>query len=221
MNIGLFFGSFNPIHVGHCLIAMYAREEFSLDQVWFVVSPQNPLKEEDYHDCICDFNTLEPRERYRYSHKFTMVKNTCEQFEEYGKFVANDTEYMMSKPFYTSKTLKKIKTENPDYEFSVIMGSDCFNNIEKWKNYKYILKEFPVLVYERPSSPLLAMENPHVLPNGTKIPGMNVKYFGQNHLLDISSTHIRQRIAEEKSIQFMVPEPVRDYIIANSLYKIF
>ncbi len=221
MNIGLFFGSFNPIHVGHCLIAMYAREEFALDQVWFVVSPQNPLKKINTNDYIGDITNVKPEHLSEYSHKFKMVKSTCEkEFEEYGKFVAKDIEYKMPTPSYTSKTLKKIKKENPEDDFYIIMGSDCFNEIEKWKDYKYILKNFPLFVYPRTGSSLpLIMDGYDTLSSGTKIPGMVIKTFGHNQLMDISSTQIRQREAEHKSIQFMVPKSVRGYLVSNWIYR--
>ncbi len=219
MNIGLFFGSFNPIHVGHCLIAMYAREEFSLDQVWFVVSPQNPLKEVNISDYTGDITNIKPEQLSEYSHKFKMVEFTCKEFDEYGKFVAKDIEYTMPTPSYTSKTLKKIKKENPEDDFYIIMGSDCFNEIEKWKDYEYILQNFPLFVYPRTESPLpLITDGYDTLSSGTKIIGMNIKTFGHNQLLDISSTQIRNRFKEHKSIQFMVPRPVRGYLIAHHLY---
>src|ERR1700694_5928970 len=133
MQIGVYFGSFNPIHHGHLIIANYILQESSLDQIWFIVSPQNPLK---------PAGTL-----LNEYHRLFLV-NVAIEGEK--KLKASDIEFKLPRPSYTTDTLAYLQEKYPDHQFAVIMGSDSFQNLPKWKNYTHILQNYPVYVYRRP-----------------------------------------------------------------------
>lgn len=191
MEIGLYFGSFNPVHHGHLLIAAYVLENTGLDQVWFVVSPQNPLKPS---------GTL-----LNEYHRLFLVNAAI---EGENKMKASDVEFKLPKPSYTSDTLAYLQEKYPLFTFSVIMGSDSFQNLVKWKNYKHILQNYTLYIYKRPQHETLP-----VYPEAKKIIILNAP------LLPISATHIRKNVKEGKSIRFLVPDAVREEIERNGYYK--
>jgi len=177
MKVGLFFGSFNPVHVGHLIIANHFLEFSELQEVWFVVSPHNPLKEEKslLHEDL----------------RLKMVKAAV---SGNGKLSACDVEFDLPRPSYTINTLNYLKSKHPWYDFYIIMGSDSFNGIKKWKDYKSILSNFPVYIYKRREFPVQSI----------------IKYATTHSFdfpfLDISATYIRDLIKNKKSVQFLVPE---------------
>ena len=132
MKIGLYFGSFNPIHIGHLIIANHVLNETDLNKVWFVVSPQNPFKQS---------NSL-LNETYR----LQLVRLAVEQD---NRIKVSDVEFSMPRPSYTIDTLTYLKEKNPDDSFSIIMGSDSFQNLDKWKNYRMITEAHTIYVYKR------------------------------------------------------------------------
>lgn len=134
MKIGLYFGSFNPVHIGHLIIANYVANNSDLKQIWFVVSPHNPLKKS---------NSL-----LNEYHRLHLV-NICT--EDNPPFRVSDVEFKLPKPSYTIDTLTYLSEKYPTYSFTVIMGSDSLLNLEKWKNYQQILDKYNILVYTRPS----------------------------------------------------------------------
>ena len=194
MKIGLFFGSFNPIHIGHALIARYALENFKLKQVWFVVSPHNPLKSPEDFDFNGDVSKVDSIYLSSISHRFQMVNNVCKEMSNTFEYSPIDLEYSLPKPSYTCDTLRHLMSldVNKRNTFHIIMGSDCLHQIHKWKDYEYILENFPILVYPRP---------------GTDFPPENIdstlydiREFKQTTYIDLSSTIIRDRIKNKKSI---------------------
>ena len=189
MKIGLYFGSFNPIHVGHLIIANHILNETDLDKIWFVVSPLNPFKESD--------NLLNEYDRLHLVQK---------AIESDNRLKASDIEFSLPRPSYTVHTLTYLKEKYPNYRFSIIMGSDSFQNLGKWKNADVIIRENPVIVYKRPG---FDVDN-----------SLNVQLTVMNApLLEISATHIRELIRSGKSIKFLVPPSVEEEILASGLYK--
>ena len=191
MQVGLYFGSFNPIHHGHLIIANYLLEHTDLDQIWFVVSPQNPLKPSasllnEYHRLFLVQAAIEGENRLK----------------------ATDIEFKLLKPSYTVDTLAYLQEKYPAYQFSIIMGSDSFQNLPKWKNYSWLLQHFPVYVYKRPAHETLPS-----FPEARKVTVLDAP------LLPISATHIRKNIKEGKSIRYLVPDAVREEIERNGYYR--
>jgi nicotinate-nucleotide adenylyltransferase len=189
MKIGLYFGSFNPVHHGHLIIANYVLQNSDLNQVWFVVSPQNPLKP-----------TAGLLNEY---HRLFLVNAAIE-----GEInlKASDIEFKLPKPSYTIDTLTYLAEKYPQHEFAVIMGSDSFQNLPQWKNHKLILANYPIYVYQRSG-----------FQNLPEYPGSRITLL-KAPLLQISATHIRRNIKEGKSIRYMVPEKVREEIEQNRYY---
>ncbi len=190
MKIGLYFGSFNPIHNGHLIIANYVLQHTNINQVWFVVSPQNPLKKSA--TLLNEYNRL------------YLVQIAI---EDERSLRASDIEFRLPKPSYTIDTLTYLTEKYPAYEFSVIMGSDSYQNLPAWKNYKQLLKNFSIIVYERPGF------------KSEKVYEDSQTTFLKAPLLEISSTYIRKTIKEDKSIKYLVPEKVRIEIEQNNYYK--
>jgi nicotinate-nucleotide adenylyltransferase len=191
MQVGLYFGSFNPIHHGHLIIANYLLENTDLDQVWFVVSPQNPLKPSgsllnEYHRLFLVQTAIEGENRLK----------------------ASEIEFKLPKPSYTVDTLTYLQEKYPSYKFSLIMGSDSFQNLPKWKNYSWLLQHYPIYVYKRPEHEKLPS-----FPSAKKIMVLDAP------LLPISATHIRKNIREGRSIRYLVPDAVREEIERNGYYK--
>jgi nicotinate-nucleotide adenylyltransferase len=189
MKVGLFFGSFNPIHVGHLIIAESALNETDLDRIWLVVSPQNPLKNKA--------NLLGEYDRYR------MVELAL---GDHRDIEASNFEFTLPKPSYTIDTLQKLKETYPSYDFSLIMGEDNLDHLHKWKDFQEILHGWPIYCYPRSGSDGSGF---------AKYP--RVQRF-ELPLLDISATYVRERIAAGKSVRFMVTERVSDYILKEGLY---
>lgn len=188
MHIGLFFGSFNPIHMGHLIIANHVIQHSELNKIWFVVSPQNPLKESQ--SLLNEYHRL---------HLVNLA------IDDNPKFRGSNIEFQLPKPSYTIDTLTYLSEKFPFEQFSIIIGSDSFLNIKKWKNYEQLLANYSFIVYVRPG---------HII-NDT----FNAKVIILNApLLDISSTYIRTQIKEKKSIKYLVPVQVEEYILANHYY---
>jgi len=190
MKIGLFFGSFNPIHVGHLIIANYMVECSDMDELWLVVSPHNPLKERS--TLADDYDRLD------------MVTRSV---EEHPKLMASDVEFNLPKPSYTVDTLAYLTDEHPEHQFVLIMGGDNLGSLRKWKNYEVILKHFEIYVYKRPSYDLGELQN-----------HPKIKIFEETPLMEISSTVIRKFVKEGKSIRYWVTEETRKVIKDGGLY---
>lgn len=189
MSVGLYFGSFNPIHNGHLIIASHILNEGLVEKVWFIVSPQNPLKVQ--HSLLNEYDRLH------------LVRLAV---EEDNRMRASDIEFGLKRPSYTIDTLAYLKEKYPDEKFFVIMGSDSFQNINKWKNYEMILKEHRIIIYKRPG-----FEVEDTIPENVTI--LNAP------LLEISATHIREIIKKGKSIRYLVPEKVREEIEASRFFR--
>jgi nicotinate-nucleotide adenylyltransferase len=191
MQIGLYFGSFNPIHHGHLLIANYVLEHTNLDQVWFVVSPQNPLKPAG--SLLNEY------------HRLFLVQTAV---EGENKLRASEIEFKLPKPSFTADTLAYLQEKYPAYEFSLIMGSDSFQNLPKWKNYLHIIRNYPIYVYIRPKYEVITS-----YPEAKKVMVLEAP------LLPISSTHIRKNIKEGISIRYLLPDRVKEEIERNGYYR--
>lgn len=193
--IGLFFGSFNPIHVGHLIIANHLVQESDLDQVWFVVSPHNPLKKKS--SLLSDHHRL-------------MLVNIA--IEDNLNLKASSIEFDLPQPNYTVYTLQILKEKYPEYEFSLIMGEDNLRSFHRWKNYEYILNNYRVFIYPRVKT--ADEENPatELLEKG--------KFIRVNApIIEISSTAIRNGIADKKDVRYLLTEPVFKYIDEMNFYR--
>ncbi len=199
MKIGLYFGSFNPIHIGHLAIASVMAENTDLSKVWFVVSPQNPLKPSK--------GLLHEFDRY------DMVKAAI---ADNYKLEVSDVEFHLTKPSYTIHTLVHLRERYPDKEFKVIIGEDNLENFAKWKNHEEILTQFGLYVYPRPTESF-GLARPHVT-NSELARHPQVKMIDAP-LLDISATYIRDCIKSNKSIRYLVPEVVEQMIRSKGFYK--
>ena len=206
MKIGLYFGTFNPIHVGHLIIANHMAEHADLDQVWMVVTPHNPLKKK---------NTL--LDDY---HRLQMVHLATEDFP---KIKPSDIEFKLSQPNYTVNTLVHLEEKYPNYEFSLIMGEDNLKSLHKWKNYEAILAHHEIYVYPRLEAKVSAEE-----AISSDVENLDLKIlqkFGTKiHMIDapvveISATFIRDNIKKGKNVQPLLPAKVWDYIDHNNFYK--
>lgn len=192
MRVGLLFGSFNPIHVGHLILANYMANNTSLDTVWLVVSPQNPFKQNS--------SLLHEQDRLH------MARLAIADNPDLG---ITDIEFRMPKPSYTIDTLTYLQERYPSYQFVLIMGEDNLATFPKWKNYDRILEYHEVIVYPRPGS----ASAPEELVHHPKIQIVSAP------LLDISATFVRQSLKEHKSVRYLLPEPVIEYIHFKKLYQ--
>jgi len=190
MKIGLFFGSFNPIHMGHMVLANYLVEYTDLDKIWFVVSPQNPFKNKE--------TLLDEKQR------LYMVKLAIEND---NRFKASDIEFKLTQPSYTINTLVHLKEKFPKNEFALIMGADNLETFHKWKNYETILKKHDIYVYPRPNSTGGDLKD-HPKVKITTAP-----------LIEISSTAIRNAIKEKKDMRHFVPASVWEYLTEMHFYR--
>jgi len=190
-NTALLFGSFNPIHIGHLALANYMLEYAPFDDLWFIVSPQNPFKEE--------YDLAPPDHRL----KMTRIAN-----REEPRFTTSDVEFHMPRPSYTINTLRKLSESYPSHKFSLIIGSDNLHTIERWTESAEILAHFPLAVYPRPGYPV---------NKNSSFPSKHTTIFDPP-LLDISSTFIRKGVRQGKQLRYLVPAGVYDYIISNNLY---
>ncbi|NRS88701.1 nicotinate-nucleotide adenylyltransferase [Flavobacterium sp. 7E] len=192
MKIGLYFGTFNPIHVGHLIIANHMAEHSDLDQVWMVVTPHNPHKKKS--TLLDDF------------HRLHMVHLAT---EDYAKIKPSDIEFKLSQPNYTVNTLVHLEEKFPSHDFSLIMGEDNLKSLHKWKNYEVILQNHNIYVYPRISSKAENLE----LKDHPRIHIIDAP------IVEISSTFIRNNIKEGKNIQPLLPNKVWEYIDHNNFYR--
>lgn len=188
-NIGLFFGSFNPIHIGHLIIANYIVEHVALDEVWFVVSPHNPFKEKKSLANMYD--------------RLEMVNLALDKSE---KLRASDIEFSLPQPSYTVDTLVHLREKHPDYGFKLIMGQDNLNGLQKWKNAEILLRDYGIIVYPR-----LGCDSGEL----TKHPSVTITDTPQ---IEISSTFIRRLRKDNKSIKYLTADVVIDFIERKGLY---
>ena len=190
MKIGLFFGSFNPIHIGHLIIANYMATQTDLDKVWLVVSPQNPLKPKK--TLVRDYDRLHL---------------TRLGIGDNPRLQASNVEFDLPKPSYTVDTLAFLKEKYPDREFALIMGGDNLATLHLWKNYEQILANYDIYVYKRPAYEL-----------GERASHPRVRIC-EAPLLDISATYIRDCLRTGKSVRYLVPDAVWEYLETSNLYK--
>ncbi len=189
MKIGLYLGSFNPVHIGHLIIANHAVNETDLNQVWFVVSPQNPFKQ-----------SASLLNEY---HRLHLIRSAI---DGENNLRASSVEFNLPRPSYTVDTMAYLKEKYSEHEFSILMGSDGFQNLNKWKNYEVIVCNHPIYIYKRPGFDI------------TQTHGATVQILDAP-LLDISSTHIRELIKNRKSIRFLVPDIVKEEIEIGAYYR--
>lgn len=189
MNIGLFFGSFNPIHVGHLIICNYMLEFTDIEKIWMIVSPQNPFKQQE---------TLADKD-----HRFKMVELAL---QESINIKACSIEFQLPVPSYTFDTLNIIKEKNPKETFHLIMGADNIVSINDWKESKKIIANYKIFVYPRLNAHQLKPSHENI--KITKAP-----------IVELSSSFIRKALKEGKNLQYLLPYKVYNYIITNNLYK--
>ncbi|MBA2249003.1 MAG: nicotinate-nucleotide adenylyltransferase [Chitinophagaceae bacterium] len=189
MKIGLYFGTFNPIHIGHLIIANHVLNQNIFSEVWFIVSPQNPLKPGN--------SALDPSVRL---HLIDLaIKNEV-------NLKACDIEFDLPRPSYTIDTLKALKVKYPKNEFSVILGSDSFLRLPEWKDYQTLVNNYYFFIYERPGFEINEPVN-------------NAQLIPDTPLLNISSTRIRELIQNQLSIKYLVPDLVKDEIEKMGYYR--
>ncbi|MFP9097474.1 nicotinate (nicotinamide) nucleotide adenylyltransferase [Flavobacterium sp. RHBU_24] len=192
MKIGLYFGTFNPIHAGHLIIANHMAEYSGLDQVWLMVTPHNPLKKKS---TLLDDH-----------HRLQMVFLAT---EEYPKLKPSDIEFRLPQPNYTVNTLAHLQEKFPTHEFSLIMGEDNLNSLHKWKNYEVLLQNHDIYVYPRINTEVISPE----IATAARIHRIDAP------VIEISSTFIRNSIKEGKNVRPLLPEKVWQYVTHNLFYK--
>ncbi|MBW6483675.1 MAG: nicotinate-nucleotide adenylyltransferase [Vicingaceae bacterium] len=203
MKVGLYFGTYNPIHVGHLIIGNYMAHYTDLDEVWFVVSPQNPLKTRN--SLLADY------------HRLAMVRVAI---ENNTKLKASDIEFTMPKPSYTSDTLIYLHEKYPNHEFSLIMGEDNLRTFHKWKNHEEILNHHTIYVYpralteqEREESELKTNHEPYDFFNYPNV------HFCDAPVMKVSSSFIRKAVKDKKDVRYLLTEPVYEYLTEMNFYK--
>jgi nicotinate-nucleotide adenylyltransferase len=192
MKIGLYFGSFNPIHIGHLVIANHMAEYSDLDQVWFVVTPHNPFKKK--HTLLDNYHRLE------------MVYRAT---KDYTKLKPSDIEFNLPQPNYTINTLVYLQEKYPENAFSLIMGEDNLKSFHKWKNYELILENHDIYVYPRVSVDKVE----------TQFNGHKKIHHIDAPIMELSSTFIRNAVKAGKNIKPMLPEYVWEYLDEMNFYK--
>ena len=190
MKVGLFFGSFNPVHVGHMIIANYMAQHTDLDQIWMVVSPQNPLKN-----------------RRTLAKDYDRLYLIDQAIDDNPLLRSSNIEFSLPKPSYTIDTLTYLKEKYPDKQFVLIMGGDNLGSFHKWKNYETILNNHEIYVYKRPTYELGELESHE-----------SISLF-DTPMMEISSSYIRNEIKEGRSIRYLVPEKVEDHILEAGVYR--
>lgn len=204
MKVGLYFGTFNPIHVGHLVIANYMAEFTDLDQVWLVVSPQNPLKQKS--TLLADH------------HRYALVQVAI---EDNPQLRVSDIEFKLSKPSYTVTTLIHLKENYPQHEFAIIMGEDNLRTLHKWFNHDYLLEKHKIYVYPRV---LTIQEEAEVVEIGKQMINSfsqhgNVIICDDAPVMKVSASFIRQAIKEGKDVRYLLTDPVNKYIEEMSFYR--
>jgi len=189
MQIALYFGSFNPIHVGHLIVAQSVVELSHIDQLWFIVSPQSPFKEKK--------SLLADRDRLH------MVN---EAIKDNDQLRSSDIEFTMPKPSYTIDTLVYLNEKFPKHSFHLTMGGDNLEHLHKWKNYDLLIKDYPIIVYPRPGYHVKEIKEADLTIMDTS-------------LLNISASQIRKRLKEGLSVKYFLTEPVHKYVMEMSFYK--
>ena len=189
-SIGLLFGSFNPIHSGHLMLAQYLVEFSDLEQIWFVVSPHNPFKKKK---TLLDDH-----------HREELVRIAV---EDNDRFDVSNIEFRMPKPSYTIDTLTYLSEKYPSINFQLICGTDILPTFHKWKNYEQIIENYSIIVYNRPGN----WEHPY---------GKNPSFrFIEAPSFDISSSFIRQAIKDKKNLRYFLPEKVYEHILNMHFYE--
>ncbi len=192
MKIGLYFGTFNPIHIGHLTIANHMVEYSDLNQVWFVVTPHSPFKKKQ--TLLDDYQRLE------------MVYRAT---KDYTKLKPSNIEFKLPQPNYTINSLAYLQEKYPDYEFSLIMGEDNLKGFHKWKNYELILEHHDIYVYPRITEDNIKTQ----FHTNKKVHFINAP------IMELSSTFIRNAIKEGKNVRPMLPEHVWEYLDEMNFYK--
>lgn len=204
MKVGLYFGTFNPIHIGHLIISNYVADYTDLDQVWLVVSPQNPLKNKK--SLLADY------------HRLDIVHVAIEDNE---KLRVSDIEFSMPRPSYTADTLAYLKEKHPNNEFHLIMGEDNLRTFHKWKNHEYIIENHKLYVYPRV---LTIQEEQEVQDIGNLTKSdfyhhKNVVMLNDAPLMRLSSSFIRQAIKENRDVRYLLTDVVFEYIDEMGYYR--
>jgi nicotinate-nucleotide adenylyltransferase len=190
MKTGLFFGSFNPIHTGHLIIANYMASFTDLDEIWLVVSPHNPLKN-----------------RKSLSNHYDRLEMARLATENSPQLKVSDIEFSLPQPSYTADTLVHLEEKYPGRKFTLIMGADNLASFKKWKNYEVLLNNYPIYVYPRPGIDLEEWKD-HPSVTITESP-----------LMEISSTFIRKAIQAQKNVQYFLPDEVLTFIESKNMYR--
>lgn len=191
MKIGIFGGSFNPIHTGHAMLANYLSQSGLVDCIWFMVSPLNPLK--------VDNRPIEIKHRLAMCE---LVAHDC------ANVMVSDFETSLPQPTYTYRTLCALRKRYPEHSFTLLIGSDNWEIIDKWRNYKEIISEFPIIIYPRPGYDI----DRAALPPG-------VELLDDVPQVLLSSSKVRSLLHEKKNVNFMLPCAVKDYIQKHRLYE--
>ena len=189
MKVGLYFGSFNPIHVGHLIIANHILNDAQVEKIWFIVSPQNPFKESS--SLLNEY------------HRLHLVQKSIEND---ARLRASDIEFTLPRPSYTAHTMVYLKEKYPQHSFSVILGSDSFQNLAKWKNADVLVNNYEFIIYTRPGFEVKNELN------------ANIRVMDAP-LLQISATHIRELVKNGKSVKYLVPPAVEEEISKSGYYK--
>ncbi len=189
--VGIFSGSFNPIHVGHLILANYIKEFTYVDEVWFMVTPHNPLKNAD--DLLDDKIRLEMTQ---------MAVN------KYDDIKVSDFEFNMPKPSYTINTLDKLSSVYPESDFTLIIGGDNWNDFHLWKDYKLLLNRYKVIIYPRIGEKIIIDDNYRENVSVVEAP-----------IVEVSSTFVRDSIRSGKNVRAFVPDGVYDFLVKNNYYQ--
>lgn len=205
MKIGLYFGTYNPIHVGHLVIANYMAQYTDLDQVWLIVSPQNPLKEKS--SLLADY------------HRLTLVRIAI---DDNPKLRAGDIEFHLPTPSYTVTTLAYLKEKFPAHTFSLIMGEDNLRTLHKWFNHEILLENHKIYVYPRVLTTQEEDELTTIDPSASRnryADHPHVIYCYDAPVMKVSASFIRQAIKEGKDVRYLLTEPVHKYIDEMNFYR--
>lgn len=202
MKIGLYFGTFNPIHIGHLIIANHLAEYSDLSQIWMVVTPHNPLKKKD--TLLDDYQRL---------HLVNLA------VEDYPKIKASDFEFKLPQPNYTVNTLAHLQEKFPQHTFSLIMGEDNLKSLHKWKNYEVIMQNHAIYVYPRLEAKSRTGEAISLEKENLEFKNNPNIHFIDAPIVEISSTFIRENIKSKKNVRALLPSKVWEYIDHNNLYK--